>query len=297
MTDTPMRINRWRDGTTPHDGWCTASAHDADGTRAWCEMCGKQIKDRHFVSHPAAGDLTVGVDCAAKLTGKPQRAVVFLGQYAERRGAGDSEANALGDFHQSHGVICSIAQQGEHFACHARRGGTVVHDFGLHQTARAAKAAALDWLAALSKKDERALCRAADAADAADAVWAKRWRISKAGNAWLNYQYTRAVVLPDSAGWKVRLIAAEESSVAGLAGTSRATFTATADAKAWVRALHDKYGGLWPARQDAERAKSRAAAALSVSLEYEGHSRWPRRRSRGADWHDIDLGAIPGPRH
>lgn len=62
--------NLWNNPGVPHKGWLIAGqAQDGGGPIHRCEMCNKpDIRYLHPVYHPEYGSLTVGSECADKMT-------------------------------------------------------------------------------------------------------------------------------------------------------------------------------------------------------------------------------------
>lgn len=62
--------NLWNNPGVPHTGWLIAgNAKDGGSPIHRCEMCNKpDIRYLHPVTHPDYGDLTVGSECAEKMT-------------------------------------------------------------------------------------------------------------------------------------------------------------------------------------------------------------------------------------
>jgi len=62
--------NLWNNPGVPHTGWLIAgNAVDGGSPIHRCEMCNKpDIRYLHPVTHPDYGDLTVGSECAEKMT-------------------------------------------------------------------------------------------------------------------------------------------------------------------------------------------------------------------------------------
>lgn len=52
----------------PQSGWEYLGAYDLEDLSGSCELCGTDIRYEHSVFHPEYGELTVGCDCADRLT-------------------------------------------------------------------------------------------------------------------------------------------------------------------------------------------------------------------------------------
>ena len=52
----------------PQDGWTYEGCDDLGDFCGQCELCGAELRYEHCISHPDYGSLTVGCDCADRLT-------------------------------------------------------------------------------------------------------------------------------------------------------------------------------------------------------------------------------------